>query len=214
MKKSIILEAIERPFLSNDWVTLTFLFCFLLLFLMKLHKPERLVGYSVSFFTQGFIEKRAETSSPFFPFFMLFSFLFGVTIISLTISLYTNQLYFTNFSIIFGLVACYLTLHFCLIFLLSKTFKIEKSIRYFLFTKTGYLYTICLWVFPLLIIHHYSFNNNTFLSLFIALLLIFRAFLIFKNNKKLIFKQLFYFILYLCTLELAPLLIIYKITTP
>jgi hypothetical protein len=34
--------------------------------------------------------------------------------------------------------------------------------------------------------------------------------LLFVNNKNLILNKLFYFILYICALEIAPLLFIYK----
>ncbi|NQV78269.1 MAG: DUF4271 domain-containing protein, partial [Lutibacter sp.] len=44
------------------------------------------------------------------------------------------------------------------------------------------------------------------------LVLILRYVLILLNNKKLIFNNLFYFILYLCALEIAPLIIVLKLT--
>ena len=53
---------------------------------------------------------------------------------------------------------------------------------------------------------------NLLFSIFV-ILFIFRAFLIIKKKKKIVIRKLFYFILYFCTLEIAPLLIVYKITT-
>lgn len=208
------MEAIERTFLSEDWVTLVFLCCFVLLAIVKLHNPERLLGFYIAFFTQGFIKKNADETTSFFSVFYILSFLFTSIIISLIIRVFIFQKTFFDFLAIISIVSLYLLMHFFIVFLISKTFELQETIRYFLLTKIGYLFTICLCIFPLLILHHYRLNNLIVFSVFIGVLLLFRAFLILKNNKKLIFNQLFYFILYLCTLELAPLLIIYKITTP
>ena len=53
------------------------------------------------------------------------------------------------------------------------------------------------------------FKITIFVFLF---LLIIRYSLLLINNKKLIFNNLFYFILYLCALEIVPLVIILKLT--
>ncbi|MBS9774270.1 MAG: DUF4271 domain-containing protein [Tenacibaculum sp.] len=202
------MEAIERTNISNDWITLIFLFCLILIFLKKTYKPKLLLGYFISFFLQRFIKNRSEEPISVFPIFKILSFIFSVTIVSLTITFYTKTKYFLY---IFIGVILFVTLKLFVTLLISHLFMIRKSIRYFIFTKLGYLYSICLWAFPILILHHYYFKNIYFLSFFIILLLLGRSFFILKNNEKTILANLFYFILYFCTLELAPLLIIYKI---
>lgn len=208
------MEAIERTFLSEDWITFTFLCCFVLLAVMKLYKPQRLLGFSIAFFTQSFIKKNADETTSYYSIFYIGSFFFSAIVISLTLRHFIFYKTFSDFLIVISSVSLYMLLHFSLIYFISKMFKIYETIRYFLLTKFGYLFTVCLYIFPLLILHHYKFNNPIVFFISIAVLLLFRAFLILKNNKKLIFNQLFYFILYLCALELAPLLIVYKITTP
>lgn len=209
------MEVIERSFLSQDWITLLFLLCFILIGLMKLYKPQLLLGYTIAFFSQGFIEKRAEKNPSIFTPFHILLYLFNSIIVSITITVYFSkhrEQNFLRFISLFAFIFMFLSTKLILNYFLAHIFDIEKKIRYFLFTKSGYQYTLSIWLLPILVFYQYWYSNVTMLLVFIALLLIFRVFLIIKNNKKLIFSNFFYFILYFCTLELAPLLIIYKTT--
>ena len=121
------MEAIERNFLSNDLITLTFLTGLILLFLMKVYKPKRLLGYSVAFFTQGFIEKRAEKntsifSSPFHGLLFTFTILtISTTIFTLTPSYFTEKNVF-SFLIMIGLISLYLAIKFFLNYFIISVF--------------------------------------------------------------------------------------------
>ncbi|SNR14051.1 DUF4271 domain-containing protein [Tenacibaculum jejuense] len=210
------MELIERNFISTDWITLTFLAGLVMIALMKLYKPQLLLGYSIAFFSQGFIESRSDKNPSIFTVFHVLIFLFSLLVFSLTLHLLiSNFMVSYNFSYLYTLAftTLFIMLKYILVKLIVITLKIEEITRYFLFSKTGYLYAISLWLYPILVLYQYSYFNDTFLIIYILLLLAFRVFLITKNNKKLIFNHFFYFILYFCTLELAPLLIIYKTTT-
>ncbi|TYP99970.1 uncharacterized protein DUF4271 [Tenacibaculum adriaticum] len=211
------MEAIERNFLSDDLITITFLLGFVLLFLMKLYKPQRLLGYSIAFFTQGFIEKRSEETTSLLSPFHGVMFTFSVIIISLTfftlITSFTLEKNLFLFLLILGVTAFYFIAKYLISYLIINVFSMQEDLNYFLYSKNGYLYSICLWIFPVLIINQYWFKDIFFLLFFITLLLVFRVYLILTNNKRMIFNQFFYFILYFCTLELAPLLILYKTIT-
>ncbi|WP_418361247.1 DUF4271 domain-containing protein [Tenacibaculum todarodis] len=192
-----------------------FLIGFILLFFMKLYKPSRFLGYSISFFTRGFIEKRAEEKPAIFSTFHVLIYSFCV----LTLSLFIHTLipetqtqnnlisyiYLISFTFIYMIIRSLLDYSF------SKLLNLSDYIRYFIFTKVGYLYTLSIWLFPILIIYNYGYKNNNFLWGSFLILLGIRFGLVFYNNKKLIIKHLFYFILYLCALEIAPLFIILKI---
>ncbi len=208
------MEAIERNFLSNDWITLLFIVAIMLLALMKLYKPKRLYGYFVAFFAQGFIEKRAEENPSFFSPFHLLLFSFSMIIITIAgyslLTFFNIQQNFWVFSSLLTGVVIYYIIKIALNQALAYIFDIEEDIRYFLFTKNGYLYTLSLWLFPLLIIHLYWLKSPVLLLWVVMIISLFRGFLILLNNKKIVFRKLFYFILYFCTLELAPLLILYK----
>ncbi|MDY0780528.1 DUF4271 domain-containing protein [Tenacibaculum sp. IB213877] len=211
------MEIIERNFLTNDWITLTFIVGGILLALMKLFKPQHLLGYAIAFFTQGFIEKKAEENPSIFTPFHAVLFAFSIITISLTgyliLPYFGFQQNFLVFLGILGGTAIYFSVKTGLHQLFAFVLDIEDYTRYFLFTKNGYLYTLCLWLFPVLIVHQYWLKNTSILIVLVLILFAFRGLLILFNNKKIVFHKLFYFILYFCTLELAPLLILYKTIT-
>lgn len=210
------MEILERNFVSTDWITLVFLASLVMIALMKLYKPQLLLGYTIAFFSQGFIESRSDKNPSIFSIFHVLIFLFSLLIFSLSIHLLlVNNFTYFKFSFLytFSFVSAFILIKYTLVKLIVLTLNIEEDTRYFLFSKTGYLYAISLWLFPVLILYQYWYSNSKILIIYMLLLLGFRMFLIAKNNKKLIFNHFFYFILYFCTLELAPLLIIYKTTT-
>lgn len=207
---------VERLLLSNDGITISFLVGFLMIFLMKLYKPSELVGYISAFFTQGFVEKRSEEGfSELNPFNLVLQ-LFSVLVISLL-------LYFLMFSNTFGenmvtllsvlgIVFVFFLLKGGLILLLYKLFDFNDAVRYFINTKNAYLNTVCLLIFPFLILYQFTLKHHLTLLIALCFLLVFRLFLILRNNKNIITQELFYFILYFCALEIAPILILYRTT--
>lgn len=209
------MQATERIIVSQDWITGTIIVAFVLLFFMKVFKPSLLLGYAIAFFTSSFIEKRSEQNisyfSPFHTSLLLFSFITLSLAVYFVFSFEDTTKSFSNFAVVLGFLILYYALKFSVDYIVATILGIEKRVRYFVFTKYGYLHTICLWLFPLIIIYQYKFTTILFLLIPLGLLLLFRLFLILQNNKKLIFNQLFYFILYFCTLEVAPLLILYKL---
>ncbi len=208
------MEAINRTFLSNDLITITFLIGLVLVFLMKLYKPKVLLGYTLAFFTPGFIEDRSDEDISVFSIFYNLLFLFSVILIAATLFIILSPHYFekNNTNLVYLVLSTftYYILKKSITFFILLLFDIKDKLSYLLYAKNGYLYTSCLLLFPVLILNQYATKNNFIVLFFVALLLIFRVFLIFKNNKNLIFNHMFYFILYFCALELAPLLILYK----
>jgi len=95
---------------------------------------------------------------------------------------------------------------------LCNMLQIQNELSYLVAAKRGYFYSSALLLFPFLIVVMYSFLSTYWLLGFFVLLFILSIVLTFVNNKNLIVSKLFYFILYLCALKIAPLLIIYKIT--
>jgi hypothetical protein len=184
---------------------------------MKLIKANRLLGYTVAFFTPGFFQKKVENNVSFYSPFHLLLFIFSTITISLFVFLIvipkTSEYNFFNYSLLFSFILFYFIVRHVLDFVLSNILGLSTITKYFLLTKSGYLYSLCISLFPAIIIYQYAFQNSLFLLSFFGILFIFRAFLILNNNKRIVIRKLFYFILYFCTLEIAPLLIVYKITT-
>ncbi len=212
------MQAIELTNNKESWFTLVLLFSFVLIALLKLLKPKQLVGYSIAFFSPGFFQKKAEEFISIFTPFKLTLFAFSIIMISLVFHSSFSDLFFENqgfqpflktLAAIFG----YILIKYFIDIFLANVLALKENVNYFLQLKYGYLFTVCLLIFPILILNKYAIKSGYFLLSSFIILLIFRTLLILFNNKRLILGKLFYFILYFCTLEIAPLLILYKITT-
>jgi len=210
------MKSINRVIITQDFITLFIFLGILILFFLKAFDHKKLYGYTSAFITQGFIEKTSEENNPFFNLFYILLQFFCVIVISVVTFQFINPIpssYISNFSLLL-LIVLITTLFFVIknfvTAFIFKLLELKEKIKYLLFTKNGYLYTCCLLLFPFVILHQYAFKSKILLIGVISLLLIFRLFLIFKNNKKTLFRHFFYFILYFCTLELAPLVLLYK----
>jgi len=111
-------------------------------------------------------------------------------------------------------------LYFCFRYLiglfLAEIFNIKNKFNRIIYDKVSYFNNLILWILPFLILSVYAniYKELSFKITFFVLiiLLILRYILVLANNKKLIVNNLFYFILYICALEIAPLAIILKLT--
>jgi len=100
-------------------------------------------------------------------------------------------------------------------YILGIIFDIEEIQNYFTFLKMSNLALISIITLPLLILTNYSVGiYHKFMISFSILALmaaaIFRYFALIKNEK-LSFDNLLYLFLYLCALELAPFIVVYKL---
>lgn len=99
--------------------------------------------------------------------------------------------------------------------LIGSLFEIDKLIDTYLFQKTSYKNYCGFVVLPINVLLLYTIPPSKFIIfLVIGLLLIINliGFITsFKNHQKLLSNNVFYFILYLCALEIGPYLILFKI---
>lgn len=113
-------------------------------------------------------------------------------------------------------VTLYFGLRFLLGIAISAILNLRKAHNRILYEKTSYFNNIILWILPFLVLTSYTPYNHEFNLKFTGVIFVILAFmrygLLIMNNKKLIISNLFYFILYLCTLEIVPLIIISKTT--
>lgn len=100
---------------------------------------------------------------------------------------------------------------------ISRVFNIKHIISDYLFQKINYKNFIGIILAPLNALLVYSLTpNKTLLLLIIGFLLLINYVglsYFFKNNLSIIKKNFFYFILYLCILEISPYLVLYKLIT-
>ncbi len=209
------MQALDRIDYSNNWLTLVFLFTLLLLVVLKTSNQQKLFGYASAFFRKGFIAKKTEERESLINFFNIVLLCFSAIVYAIFISLVAAHFLditagFTVFMSVFGFVFIYLALFLILDVGFAKLFEVQNETSYLFSTKIAYLYTISLILFPVLIIICYSSISISVLLFVFMMLFLISLLLLFVNNKNLILNKLFYFILYLCALEIAPLLIIYK----
>lgn len=210
------MQAIPRGEISGDMVTLIFFISMLLAGLLKLINSQKITEYSQLFFNfnKGSIETEAEENNSYFSgFHVLFFFYYTLS--------YTLLLYFLighldsdfkksffSFSSLFLGVFCYVLGRRMLEYLLSILFRSVTTIRYFLVYKYSYANASALMILPIMMIYFYGYSNEYILFISFVIILVFRTLFLITNNKNIIRKNLFYFILYICTLEIAPLSIL------
>jgi hypothetical protein len=209
-------QAIERTLISNNWVTLIFVFLFVCIVLLKALNGEKLKAYFFAFFNKSFIiseiEERPSSINWFSVLFTLFSITSNTLFICflaqkyLEIEPFNLQWFWTLFIFSFF----YLIVKWLVEQSITLLFSIGNEVKFFLTSKNTYLLALSLWIFLPLVFLFYSDFNQTVLISIISFFFFFRVVLVLRNNKKLILNKLFYFILYICALEIAPLFILYK----
>lgn len=217
-------EAKEIIHQNHHWVSLVFLAILIFLTWAKVLYKDRLLHTATLFASTKYLfiyfGKEKNNIINFFQF-----FLFTVQLLSVSLLLYfANN--FWQFSHRLNGLNGYLLLvagvgfYFCFRYLmglfLAEIFNIKNRYNRIVYDKVSYFNNLILWILPFLMLSAYAdiykelFLKITFFVL--VLLLILRYILVLSNNKKLILNNLFYFILYLCALEIAPLAIILKLT--
>ena len=211
------LQALERIIPYNNWITIILLVLFAIIFILKGLNSSKLSGYSYSLFNKGFVEKEAAEKTVFFKSFYSLIYFFVIAVLALIFNRFiidyteikqnTFSTYFKTFIILFS----FLSIKIFLEYLLSLLFLIKNQVRFFLVSKTSYLYNISILLFFVYVIFEYSNLSFNYLYGFCLLLFLIRFIILLLNNKNLIFSKLFYFILYICAFEIAPLFLMVKL---
>ena len=211
------MEALQRSVLSNNWITIIFVFSLLVLFFLKLFTTAKLKGHATSLFNKGFVEIEAEenywTLSFFHTGFSFFTFLMLSVTIFFSINQFKQNSVFLleDYLLSTSHLLSYVILRFLIVFGLFSVFQFTSKLSFFMTSKRAYLYSISIGLFFLNIIYFYAFQDQYLLFIGLTALFSLRFSLILINNKNLIFRELFYFILYLCAFELAPLFVLFRL---
>jgi hypothetical protein len=217
-------EATEIINENNDWITFVFLIILLILTIAKVFFNDRLLHLSTLFiskkyFLMYFHKEKNNVLSVFQ------TLLFIVQVLVVSMFLYYANIYLqqkndflglNNYMLIVAGVCIYLGLRFLAGLFLAYILDFKNGHKKLVFEKMNYLNSLILWMIPFLILCVYAtkFKFLLFVSTFslFVMLIVIRYVLFLSNNKKLVFNDFFYFILYLCTLEIAPLIIFFKLT--
>lgn len=214
-------EGVEKISLTSDWVTLIFLFVLVLLAIIQMNFSERFSKLFSLVYSEKYYTDYLKTRPLIFNWFHVIFFFVIIFNISLYIyfalsAFSTPEMqgqFFFYFQILIMTIG-YFILRYFVGFLLGNIFELEEDQNYLTFLKISNLALISVVVFPLLVLTNYSaglfhkflITFGIVVSFAIAL---FRYFVLIKNEK-LSFNNLFYLFLYLCALELAPFIVLYK----
>lgn len=199
-----------------DWVTLIMVGCILIIAILKVIYPKRFNDFIRLPVSNNYFLAKGKSEELRHPFSIL---LFVIQLIST--SLFVNLFFLEKgkanvflFLQILFVVFVFIIVKTSIEKMIGAIFSIEKLINHYIYEKLSYRNFLSL----LLIITNFIFYFSIKPDLNILLILTGILFLVnmlilsysYKNYRSLIFNNLFYFLLYICALEISPYLILYK----
>jgi hypothetical protein len=218
----IALELQLRTVENKDWATLIFVATFALIVLAKSVFETRFYDFARLVVSTKYLKIYKEGSHLMSGFNVL---LFAVNIVSLSFFIqivlhhfgYGSKTDWVLFVQLFTLLSVFILSKFLIEKIIAEAFNIEELIEQFNLQKVTYRTYIGLLLLPVTILLFYSnYTSNSIYLVIIAILLGVNAItylLSLKIYQNLIIPKLFYFILYLCALEIAPYYFIYYLIT-
>ncbi|WP_100844960.1 DUF4271 domain-containing protein [Flavobacterium sp. 5] len=203
---------------TSDWVTILFIMAFGIIALTKSIYENRFEDFTKLIFSDKYTRIYRDSShlmgmfsiSLFFVQIISFSFFIQILLNSFGHGAKTDWILFIQ---IFTFLIYFILSKFLIEKIIGTTFKIEELVEQFNLQKVTYRTYVGLLLLPIdIILYYYDsiLKNIPLLVLYsiVALNVLLYMFSI-KNYRKEIFSKLFYFILYLCTLEIAPYYFMY-----
>ena len=211
------MQALEKIVINTNWISIILVFLFAIIAILKIIDGDKLKGYVFALFNKGFIQDEVEENTSFFSSFYSLLFIFSSVVLGLVTSLLvaeTNKntsFSLSSFFLILGIIWSYFTIKSLLEIGVISLFFIKKEVRFYVVSKFGYLYSISFFLIILFVLFRFGpLNFSFFIAATLGLFFLKFVFQV-VNNKNLVFGKLFYFILYLCAFEIAPLLIMFKL---
>ena len=214
-------EGIERIILSKDWITILFVLVLAVITVIKYNFSDRFtklfsLTYADKYYTD-YIKNNPLILNKFHSLFFFVIFLNISMLIYFAFQVidppfFDNNIY--SFIQILTIVVLYLVLRYFLGYILGEIFDLHQQQKQLTFLKLSNLSLLSLLLFPLLIVLNYSVGPYHHIVITIGIILVVFLFLLHYYNllkkDKINFNSLFYLFLYLCALEIAPLIVIYK----
>ena len=203
---------------NKDWATVLFVLAFAIIAITKSVFENRFTDFAKLLYSDKYIKVYRDNSHLMSGFTIA---LFFVQVISVAFFI---QLSMANFGyasktdwIQYIQITTFLVFFILSKFLIEKiiatSFNMEEFVEQFNLQKVTYRTYIGLFILPInVILFYYDNISRNFLLIIVAIVLIINAltYLVsIKNYQNIIFSKLFYFILYLCTLEIAPYYFMY-----
>ena len=196
-----------RDIISNDSLTLILLGSLLYVIILKRINPT-IFDQNLSFKKKELINKISNSLLGIKSIEILYNFLF-ISNLSILLTFFKNK----NFELfvyyeLLGFVSIFFVVKIMLDFIIGRLFSISELMKNYIWQKLVYHNSlgILLLLFNFLIAYSiFDGYYMTLISIYISLVfLLFSYCSIYFSMKKVIIKNWFYFILYLCTLEIIP----------
>ncbi len=207
---------------NKDWATVLFVITFAIIAITKSLYENRFGDFMNLLFSDKYSKvyrdgsqlKSGFTISLFFA--QVISFAFFVQL-SLSIFGYASKTDWILYIQIITFLIFFILSKFLIEKIIATAFNIEEFVEQFNLQKITYRTYIGLIILPInVILFYYDTISKNIPVVIIATILVLNvlAYLIsIKNYQNAIFSKLFYFILYLCTLEIAPYFFMYYLYT-
>ena len=209
-----------RDILLKDAFTVIILLLIIIITLIKYNNPKKFKSLLKIFWNSSYLKKYKYEKITYylFAYFLQINFVISLGLFAFIYakiyngnSLAFNFLEFIN---IIQIIITFLLLKNLIEIVISWVFNIQWLTKLYLNEKINYNSLIGLIILPINILILYFFNpsiNIIFIFIYIILLLKLTAYInSFILHQKTIKKNWFYFILYLCTLEIIPYLLLYN----
>ncbi len=218
--KIVELEYTQRIIQTNDWATYLLVLCFLLMALAKYFYPRRFTDFMVLPLNNKFFMVHGKEDKIEHPFNIMF-FVIQIICFAVFVNLLLNNFLGYKQNNLWLLIrigtayGVFVMGKVTIEKIVANTFSIDGIIDHYLFQKLGYRNFIALLLFCGILFFLYILPNHGDSILFfaVAILIINVVALIYtyQKNTILIASNFFYFILYLCALEISPYIILYKL---
>lgn len=211
------MQGIDKIIDSNYWITIVLIVLFGCIVFLKLLNAQKLKERYYTLYNFSILEEESDENNVFITLFEAIMFLFSSSCIALLVFYLQQYMHADNettlgsFLTTYSLVFSYFSVKRILEFALVRLFLLKNQLPTFFNAKAYYLHSISFILFILIVFHEYSGMNHLLLFYFSIFLFVIRFLFFVLRNKKLIFNKLFYFILYLCAFEIAPLYILFNL---
>ncbi len=209
-----------RHILLSNWLAPVYVGVLLLLTFARTLYARRFSEWVQLAVTDKYFAMEGKVNAFFHPFNLL---LFGVQVLAFSMLIYQylaiespdSSTGFLKYLQIVSGYTVFVTFKFYLEKLIAHVLDFEALLDRYLYEKLSYLNLMGMVLMVILPFLSFSLEvEKIFYLVLFGVLALFYLLILFstvKRNQELLFRHFFYFILYLCALELAPLVILYQV---
>lgn len=216
------IELIPRIVENKDWITIVFIVTIGLVVITRAAFENRFSDFVSLLVNNKYLKVYKDTSNLMSWFTIL---LFFVQLISFSFFIllvlsyfgYTAKTNWVSFIQIFTFLSFFVLSKFLIEKIIAASFNIESFIEQFNLFKVSYRTYVGLLLLPVNIVLFYTNLMNSYVILGVLVILLITNAVTYlvslRNYQNLLLSKLFYFILYICALEIAPYYFMYYAIT-